>query len=187
MSNREKLNWNDIDFVYCGNERPTEDSFEPLQSGVWTKPEGGLWTSPRLEGEKKSEWQKWQSENLVGAEEKQWHIVPNCDKSNSDNNCNILVADMSFADINCPYCRKIDLPPYVAVDYQKVMKEYDALYVPDEIQRKLKNSVFQGYDVGTCVFFRWKFKVFSDKEYYNYKNSAINTAILNKMYEKIHE
>ena len=39
-----------------------------------------------------------------------------------------------------------------------------------KIQRKLKNSVFQGYDVGTCVFFRWKFKVFSDKEYYNYKN-----------------
>ena len=184
MTNKEKLNWNNIDFVYCGDEKPTEENFVSLQPSIWTKPEGGLWTSPSLVGERKSEWQKWKAENFEREEEKQWHIVPNRDVNNPDNNCNILVADETFAKSDCPYCHKIDLPPFVAVDFQKIMKEYDALYVSDEIQKKLKHSVFQGYDVETCIFFRWKFKVYSDQEYHNHKNSGVNAVILNKMCEK---
>lgn len=153
-----------IDLVYHGLHKPTAENFRPLiPNNVATKCEGGLWTSPILDGETKSEWHKWCEEAQMGPAPHRWHIIP-------DKNCHILVVQEDLMNLR-GYIRKgKSIVPYI-LDYEKIAQDYDALYVPDKVQRRYQqwNQLFNGYDVESCLFFRPKYQALTDEEYKKYR------------------
>lgn len=160
------VNIANIDLVYHGLNKPTVKNFRPIiLNNVATKCEGGLWTSPIFEGEKKSEWQKWCENAHMGPAPHRWHIIP-------DEDCRVLTVREDLMNLR-GYVRKgASIVPYI-LDYEKIAQDYDALYVPDSVQRRYRqwNMLFNGYDVESCLFFRPKYQALTDEEYQKYKVS----------------
>ena len=162
----------DIDLVYAGERRPTIETFEQIvpltrYNSRWSsntsKPEsGGLWTSP-MEKNGKSEWQNFIEREWPKRKEefaKSWHIVPTED-------CRILEID-KFEKIE-PYLKYDE-----TIDFIKLSKDYDLLYLPVEVGAW--NKTFYSWDVKTGYFMnavnkegKPLFQVFDDKEYTRYK------------------
>jgi len=86
----KKIDLSDIDFVYTGKERPSQQNFDFIQnysrysskgSNNPSKASGGLWASPVMDNGK-TDWENWLSEQGWGSfmDKKKglprWHIVP---------------------------------------------------------------------------------------------------------------
>ena len=153
-----------IDLVYHGLHKPTAKNFHPIiPNDLATKCDGGLWASPILEGETQSEWYKWCKQAHMGPAPHRWHIIPNED-------CRVLMVREDLMNLR-GYVRKGKLlAPYI-LDYAKIEKDYDALYVPDSVQRQYRryDQIFNGYDVESCLFFRPKYQALTDDEYKKYR------------------
>lgn len=162
----------DVDLMYAGEKRPTvEDTvkivpYSPFESrgmGNPSKPQsGGLWTSP-MEENGKSQWQNWIEKEMPETKQKfeqSWHIVPTED-------CRILIID-KFDKIK-PYLKYDE-----TIDFMKLSKDYDLLYLPYEIGSW--NKTFYNWDVKTGYFMNAQtkdgkplFQVFDNEEYKRYK------------------
>ena len=168
----------EVDLTYYGLSKPTKDNFRNVIPED-TKCGGGLWTSPILEGETKSEWCKWcENANWEPAPHR-WHIIP-------DEDCRILVVDEDLTNLT-QYLRRGKILAPKILDYEKIAKDYDAIYVPDSVQRRYRryDQVFCGFDVETCLFLRPKFTALTDAEYEQYrKNKSSNNSGLTK--EQLH-
>ncbi len=169
--NTSALNF-DVDLVYAGERRPTIETFEQIvpltrYNSRWSsntsKPEsGGLWTSP-MEKNGKSEWQNFIEHEWTERKDKfakSWHIVPTED-------CRILEID-KFEKIE-PYLKYDE-----TIDFIKLSKDYDLLYLPVEVGSW--NKTFYSWDVKTGYFMNAMnkegkplFQVFDDEEYTHYK------------------
>lgn len=153
-----------IDLVYHGLHKPTTENFHPIiPNDLVTKCDGGLWTSPILEGETKSEWHKWCERAHMGPAPHRWHIIP-------DDDCRVLVVQEDLMNLR-GYIRKGRLiTPYI-LDYEKIAKDYDAIYISDNLQRKYRapDQIFTQFDVATCLFFRPKYRALTDTEYEKYR------------------
>lgn len=155
-----------IDLIYVGLEKPVKEKFQPVKNVGGTKPleDKGFWVSPMCE-DGKSYWQHW-LENYhnrdLSDELKHWHIV-------MEPETRILEADMGLYNIR-PYLMKgkIGFIPYV-IDYEKMSKDYDFLYVPDKVQKKHRMGVFMGFDVPTGLFLNPTFRALDDKEFEEFK------------------
>ncbi|MBP5399646.1 MAG: hypothetical protein J6Y53_04440 [Alphaproteobacteria bacterium] len=155
-----------IDLIYVGFNKPNKENFTPVKNlDCWTKPQedGGFWTSP-MENNGKSSWQNWlENQNHHSLDElKHWHII-------MEPETRILEADMMLHNIR-PYLRKSHgMPmPYI-IDYEKMSKDYDFLYVPKEVQERHRMGVFMGFDVETGLFLNPTFEALDDKEYEVFK------------------
>ncbi len=161
----------EVDLIYAGEKRPTLEEIEkivpysPYENrgmGNQSKPQsGGLWTSP-MEKKGKSQWQNWIEKEMPETKQKfeqSWHIVPTED-------CRILIID------------KVDkINPYLkydeTIDFIKLSRDYDLLYIPYEIGSW--NKTFYAWDVKTGFFMNAKnkegkplFHIFDDEEYKYY-------------------
>ena len=67
-----------------------------------------------------------------------------------------------------PYLVKAEPMPYV-INYEKMSKDYDFLYVPKDVQEKHKMSVFMGFDVETGLFLNPTFEALDDREFELFK------------------
>jgi hypothetical protein len=155
-----------IDLVYVGFDKPVKEKFTSVENVEnWTKPrkDGGFWTSP-MEENGKSAWHNLMEErNHCTIDEFQvWHII-------MEPQTRILEADMKLYNLR-PYLIKTNrgVMPYV-IDYEKMSKDYDFLYVPDKVQRKHCNGVFMGFEVATGLFLNPTFKALNDKEFEAFK------------------
>ena len=153
-----------IDLVYVGTDKPVKEKFTLVENvRNWTKPkeDGGFWTSP-MEDNGKSAWQNWLAEQGGRTDLKCWHIV-------LEPETRILEADMMLYNLR-PYLKRTDrgVMPYV-IDYEKMSKDYDFLYVPDEVRRRHRMGVFMGFDVATGLFLNPTFKALDDKEFADFK------------------
>lgn len=54
----------DIELIYNGEDRPSKACFEPITNTKYSKPDGGLWTSPLNKSNGKSAWQSWCEERI---------------------------------------------------------------------------------------------------------------------------
>lgn len=165
----------EVDLIYAGEKRPTVEEIEKIAPyspyenrgmGIPSKPQsGGLWTSP-LEENGKSQWQNLIEKEMPETKQKyehSWHIVPTED-------CRILIVD-NFEKI------KKYLEDDETIDFIKLSKDYDLLYVPFEIGSW--NKTFYSWDVKTGFFMNAKnkegkplFQIFDDEEYKRYKIEA---------------
>lgn len=155
-----------IDLVYVGFAKPEMEKFTPVKNVKnWTKPEddGGFWTSP-MEDNGKSAWHNLMEErNHCTIDEFQiWHIV-------MEPETRIIEADLRLYNLR-PYLIRTDrgVMPYV-IDYEKMSKDYDFLFVPDAVQKKHRMGVFMGFDVATGLFINPTFKALNDKEFAEFK------------------
>ena len=160
-----------IDLVFYG-EKPTVNNFRPIKNNQgWSKPQGGLWTSPMMENNI-SAWQAYCEKVGMGYSKQRWHIV-------LEPKCKILVVEENLSNI-FPYLVKSNLAHlrYV-IDFERLRKDFDMIYVPEEVVKdeRYRHTVFNGYDVPTGLFLNMVdknnqplFKALNDKEFEEFKS-----------------
>lgn len=114
-------NMKDNIYIHYGHKKFDKEIFINIRNDNWVKPIGGLWSS---DVNAEFGWKDWCKENNFRE----------CRKNNSfkfklKQNARVLVIDNSTQLNDLP---KIDLPyklSWVTLDFEKIMKEYDAIEV----------------------------------------------------------
>ena len=159
-------NVKEIDLIYTGDQRPSTIPC-PVKNQNFSKPEGGLWTSPM--GDKgKSVWQEWCENEGYNTKyyKKNWHIVPHDD-------CKILVVETDLSNVS-DYL--IDCGGFNSkrLDFEKISLDYDAVYFPyDAVSLYNYRGCLRGYDVESCLFLKPKYDVMDDEEYRKFTRKKI--------------
>ncbi len=158
-----------IDIVFEGS-KPSLNNFQPIRNNRgWSKPEGGLWTSPMMKNNV-SAWRSWCEQQKIPCANQRWHII-------MSDTCRTLSVEKDLGNVR-PYLTKTNLAglQYV-IDFEKLAKDFDMLYVSNEVIKQHKNGVFAGFDVPTGLFLNMAdkdtgkplFRGLDDREFENFK------------------
>ncbi len=152
----------DIELIYNGEDRPSKACFEPITNTKYSKPDGGLWTSPLNKSNGKSAWQSWCEREDFHPEryQTQWHIVP-------DKDAKTLIADENLENIE-PYLIN-DKQTCPRIDFEKLSQDYDVVRFPQDVVFKYNMGILNAYDIDSTIFLTPKFTAMNDREYQNYK------------------
>ena len=154
----------DIELIYNGEDRPSKACFEPISNTKYSKPNGGLWTSPLNKNTGKSAWQSWCEREVFHPEryQTQWHIVP-------DKDAKILIADENLENLQ-PY-RIDDAETCPRIDFEKLSQDYDVVRFPENVVFKYNMGILNAYDIDSTIFLTPKFTAMNNQEYQNYKEN----------------
>ena len=152
----------DIELIYNGEDRPSKACFDPITNTKYSKPNGGLWTSPLNKSNRKSAWQSWCEREDFHPEryQTQWHIVP-------DKDVKTLIADENLENLK-PYLID-DKQTCPRIDYEKLSQDYDVVRFPQDVVFKYNMGILNAYDIDSTIFLTPKFTAMNDREYQNYK------------------
>lgn len=152
----------DIELIYNGEDRPSKACFETITNTKYSKPNGGLWTSPLNKSNGKSAWQSWCEREDFHPEryQTQWHIVP-------DKDAKTLIADENLENLK-PYLIN-DKQTCPRIDYEKLSQDYDVVRFPQDVVFKYNMGILNAYDIDSTIFLTPKFTAMNDREYQNYK------------------
>ena len=155
----------DIELIYNGEDRPSKACFDPITNTKYSKPNGGLWTSPLNKSNGKSAWQSWCEREDFHPEryQTQWHIVP-------DKDAKTLIADENLENLK-PYLID-DKQTCPRIDYEKLSQDYDVVRFPQDVVFKYNMGILNAYDIDSTIFLTPKFTAMNDREYQNYKTNA---------------
>lgn len=134
--------------VWCGDEKPTEDKMINIIEGerYGTKPRGGLWTSPLIDGT--SPWIKFcERHNVYDKEKQRWVLIPR-------NDAEILHLETK-KDLMTVEVRETESGLYETINYEDIFKKYDAVHVFGSM---ISREPFYSWDRESTLWNNWKFK-----------------------------
>jgi hypothetical protein len=134
--------------VWCGDEKPTKDKMISIlhNERYRTKPKGGLWTSPLINGT--SPWIKFsEGSDLYNEEKQKWVLIPTDDSK-------ILHLETK-KDLMEVEVYKTDSELYKTINYEDIFGEYDAVHASGSM---LSREPFRFWDRESILWNNWKFK-----------------------------
>lgn len=133
--------------IHFGSNHYNPKMIRPIKNREWCKPSGGLWTSPE---DSKYGWKEWcKAEDFRDCNEH------NCFKLNLNEEAKVYVINNVQDILKAPLVKikYKDMYSKQFIDFELLSKEYDAIWLTEEGQRKTRNSEpdLYGWDCETVL------------------------------------